>query len=143
MATGRKIVEIIARVTVQEVAVAVATRAVLRVMAGEATGLPPLRKLNMLVVLHTVVLAMPVGCHLPLLGSAATALSRGTGMPEQQVPTPTGRLFMIATISIAVLTIIRSIELALMAQAISRIVKRPTFPLLHPLLPHSQSSPPL
>lgn len=63
------------------------------------------------------------------------AQSWGIGTPaEQHTPTPTGHQVMIAIIPTAVLSITRSTELPLSAQATSRIVACPILPLL-PLLP--------
>lgn len=119
--TGQKTVQsvgTVATVRVQGVAVVGPPHVVPQYMAGEAMGW----ELTIWVVLHIVGLVMQVGCHLRLVGSLPTALSQGTGTPEQQALLLRGHQFMIVNVFIAALTITRNIELALTAQVILRIV---------------------
>ena len=147
MVTGRKTVQsvgMVATVTAQEVAATGPPHAVPRIMGGAATGWPRLHQLIIWVALSIVGLVTEVGCHLPLVGSVAMPLTWGIGTPAERLPpTQRGHQLMIITVSIAVLIIMKSTELALLAQAISRIVACPISPLPHPPLPPSQSSPPV
>lgn len=147
MVTGRKTVQsvgTVATVMAREVAVAGPPHAVPQLMAGAATGWLHLQQLITLVALRIVRVVMLVGCRLPLVGLVGMALSWGIGTSaEQQAHMQRGHQLMIMTAFIVVLTIMRSTELALMAQAISRIVACPISLLPHPLLPPFQSSPPV